>query len=230
MKKIIYILMIYLFFTIPNIVKANEYYSCDQYDLIKLQKLASNVTTTYEYQEIFPNGSKYGIVTFKVYIDNLDSRIYLKNTETKEIYSTLTRQVVIENVLPGTNIGLKAFANDYGCHGEELVTMYVNIPSYNKFYTDELCETYPKNKLCKKWSLVDIDYDEFKKRILASEKKEEVIIEEENEKKTFLDYFIDVINFLDKYKYPIFGAMIILPIIGIILIKLSKHKDDFDLK
>lgn len=230
MKKIIYILMFCLFFAIPNIVKANEYYNCDQYDLIKLQKLASNVTTTYEHQEVFPNEAKYGIVTFKVYIDNLDSRIYLKNTETNAIYTTLTRQVIIDNVLPGTNIALTAFANDYGCHGEELVTMYINVPSYNKFYTDELCETYPKNKLCKKWSLVDISYDEFKKRLLESERKEEIIIEEEEKKKTFIDYFLDVIVFLDKYKYPIFGAMIIIPVIGIIMIKISKRKDEFDLK
>lgn len=230
MKKIIYILIFCLFFTIPNIVKANEYLSCDQYDLIKLQKLASNITTTYDYQETFTPGQEYGVVTFKVYINNVDSRIYLKNSTTNEIYSTLNRQIVIGNVQPGTNIALTAIANDYGCNGEELVTMYINIPSYNKFYTDGLCVKYPTNKLCKKWTLLNISYDEFRKRILKSEYEDEIVIEEEIKNKTFKDYFIDVIIFLDKYKYPIFGAMIVGSIIGIIIIKLSKRKEYFDLK
>ena len=74
------------------------------------------------------------------------------------------------------------------------------------------------------------NYEEFKKRLLDSEVKEDELLEEENKNKTILDYFVEIIGFLDKYKYIIFGAMIILPIIGIAVIVISKHKDDFDLK
>ena len=59
MKKIkIFILLIALL-SLPSFVKAKEYFSCDNMDLIKLQKYASNVLSSYDYNEVFTPNVKY---------------------------------------------------------------------------------------------------------------------------------------------------------------------------
>lgn len=229
MKKIINILIFCLLFTIPNVVKA-EFWLCEQADIVKLQKIASNVTTTYEYNETFPNGEKYGIVNFTIYINNLDPRIYIYDRNSKMTYRTEEKQLILYNVQPGSTLELTIFGDAYNCSDEELITIHVSVPSYNKYYMDDLCVKYPNNKLCYKWGYMDMSYEEFRKRILISEIKEEVIEEPVDDKKTFKDYFVDVIVFLDKYKFFIFGTMIIGSILGIIIIKLIKRRDEFDLK
>ena len=229
MKKIITIFLIGLFFTIPNVVKARSFL-CDQSDLIKLQKIASNVTTTYEHAEYFPPDQKYGIVKFVVTISNLDPRIYIRDINSNIVYKTNDKQIIISNVDPGTTLELTIYGNDYGCNEEELVTKYVNIPNYNKYYKSEICERYPNNRLCNKWTLVNYSYEDFRQRVLKSEYVEEEKGENLPPIKSFQEYFVELINFLDKYKFIIFVPIIVVSISGIIILKLLGRRKEFDLK
>ena len=110
-----------------------------------------------------------------------------------------------------------------------MVTKYVNIPNYNKYYTSEICKIYPNNRLCNKWTLANYSYEDFKYRVLKSEYVEE---KEENIPtiKNFQEYFVELIAFFDKYKFIIFIPIIVISILGIIILKLLGRRKEFDLK
>lgn len=229
MKKLFYCLIFCILFALPNVVKAETYLYCEQYNLLKLQKLASNITYSYDYVETFKVGSKYGDVSFKVTIYNLDPRIYLYDRNKQVSYVTPNRELVFNNIKPGTSLEFIVHGNDYGCK-EELMTVNITVPFYNKYYVDELCEKFPDNELCDKWRLVDLTYEEFAKKIEHDRIVEGGFDDQVDDIKTFKDYFVEIVSFLDEYKFIIFGSVIILSGLGIIYLKSLKKKDNFDLK
>lgn len=231
MKKIIYLIMFGIFLTIPSIAKADNYYSCDPTNLTKLQKIATNIVSTYDYQEIFDSNSTYGKVLFTVKLTNLDSKLYIISKETKTRYNYTSSEIVISNITPGQTLHYEVYANDYGCNDKYLMTIYVNIPSYNKYYVDDLCKNYQSYKLCNKWNKVDMSYDEFKIAVSKySESNNNSKPEEENKTKTFEEIFAEVVAYLDKYKMPIFGSIVIISGSLIIILKIFKRKDRLILK
>lgn len=231
MKKIIYLIMFGIFLATPSIVKADSYYKCDATDLTKLQKLATNIISSYDYIETFDANNVYGNVSFTVKLTNLNPKLYVVNKETRTRYNYTSNELVVSNLSPGQTLHYEIYANDYGCNGKYLMMIYVNIPQYNKYYVDDLCKNYQSYKLCNKWSKVDMPYDEFKIAVSKySENKKNDKIEEDNKDKTFQEIFIEVVAYLDKYKMPIFGSIIITSGTLIILLKIFKRKERLILK
>ena len=108
--------------------------------------------------------------------------------------------------------------------------LFAWIPFYNKYYVDELCDKFPDNELCDKWRLVDLTYEEFAKKIEHDRIVEGGFDDQVDNIKTFKDYFVEIVSFLDEYKFFIFGSVIILSSLGIVYLKSLKKKDNFDLK
>lgn len=231
MKKAIYLFMFIIFLTIPTIVKADStYYSCNASDLTKLQKLATNIVSSYDYQENFGN-NKYGSVTFTIKLTNLNSKLYIINTGTKTRYNYSSNELVINNISPGQTLHYEVYGNDYGCNDKYLMTIYINIPSYNKYYVDDLCKNFQGYKLCNKWNKVDMSYDEFKNAVskYANAEKPNNQEDEKNDK-TFEEIFIEIVAYLDKNKMPIFGTTVIISALLIIYLKYIDNKNKFKLK
>lgn len=231
MKKAIYLIMFSIFLTIPIIVKADtSYLWCEATNLAKLQKLAANITSSYDYVETFTAGSKFGNVTFTIKLNNLSEKLYLVNAITNERYNYISSEIVIPNIEHGTTIPFEIYGNDYNCEEELILTIYVNIPPYNQYYTDDLCKNLQNNKLCNRWYKINLSYDEFKTELSKYIKNPEKTQDEEEEEKTFQDIFIEVVAFLDKYKFFIFGPIVTISFIAILYLKYLKKKEEFDLK
>lgn len=231
MKKIIYLTMLGIFLAIPSVVKAAPtYYECEVTNMTKLQKLASNITSTYDYEEIFNENSKYGDVTFTVMLSNLNENLYIVERESEQRYNYTSNEMIFRNIKPGRSIAYDVYGNGLGCVGERILTLYVNVPPYNKYYTDEICEGIEDSKLCSRWYKMDVTYNEFKSKV--EKYKASIVIkpEETDNKKSFEEIFIEVVAFLDRYKMVIFMPIVIISAILIVFLKYLNKKDEFDLK
>lgn len=207
---------------IPNIVKAE----CGYNEKVRFQSLASNLNFTYDYREIDKGKEFYG-VQFKITITNLHPDIYIYDIERgQNYYYNNQNEISIDGYLSGSSIGFMVYANSGGCKGEYLITNYVTLPPYNRYYIDPICKGVTDYKLCNRWSRVTLSYDEFIKDVTKykEEKNREEIIIKTDEEDELLER---IITFLSKYSFYLFGSIII---VCSGLIFYLNHKNDFDLK
>ena len=219
MKRIKVILFVFsLLMFMPNVVSAE----CDYNEKNKLQSLATNLNFTYNYKEIENNGN-YS-VKFSITVANLQPELYVVDqTNMKIYYYNDNKEVTISNYNAGSTTQFIVYANVGECRGQQLITNYITLPSYNRYYKDPICEDVTDYKLCNRWSLVNLSYDDFVKKV--KEYKEQVseeipIVNKEP------DLIEKIIDFLSKYSIYLFGG-IALVCSGLIFY--LKRKDDFDL-
>ena len=179
---------------------------CTLDNLNKIQKLASNVTTSYTYEEKISKNNT-GSVVFTVKISNLNKSFYLVNTNTEEVYPSMDGELVLNNISANKKLTFQVMANDYGCT-DYIMTIYITTPPYNPYYLDKMCEPYEDYKLCSKWINVNISYEEFKKAV-ANYPKVKEIKEEKNEPILFSEIVVQILLFINKYR-----LQIIVPIIA----------------
>lgn len=232
MKQLKYVLMFIMLVFIPNIVKAED---CSVTNTSRLKKIASNITTKYDYSENLPT-TGYGNVNFTVTISNVISDIYIMKVDDyynkvgTVYYGDSNNQVIISGLSEGTSYHFVAFGNtgDW-CVGTIVYEFYVTTPSYNKYYTNALCKKVPDYKYCQKWVNFNLTEEEFTKNVneyIKSLEVEETPAEEEEPEEQY-QIFIKIMEFLTKYDIPIFGSIVLISILGIIYLK---RKDNFDLK
>ena len=230
MKKLVKYILLFVLFAIPNIVKAE----CSVSELARLKKIASNITYKYNYIENFKSDS-YGEVSFTITISNLTDEMSLKYSPTKNLdfKDKVTIEIkdgtaIFQNAKPGMSHRFEVYANGKtNCNEERLFTFYIAVPSYNKFYIDELCKTVPNYKYCIKWSNVKLSEEEFKKNINEYIKSLDVKEEEKIEKEEDYERYYKIISFLAKYIYYVDIPLIIICIVAIVYLK---NKDNYDLK
>jgi hypothetical protein len=234
MKQLKYILIFGMLIFMPSIVKAEE---CPVSNTARLKKIASNITTKYDYVENIP-ASGYGNVQFTLTISNVTSDIYIMNIMNIEnyydklgtaYYGDNNNQVVINGLSAGTSYRFVAYGNTNDiCKGLLVYEFIVTTPSYNKYYTSDLCDKIPDYKYCQKWANINVTEEEFTKKVKEYIKSLETedLPEEEEPGKDDYQLFIEIVEFLNKYNIPIFGSIILLSLIGIIT---AIKKDSFDL-
>ena len=131
-KKIIMMTLLALF---PVSAKALK---CDYAEQARLRKIASNVTTSYEYVE---NNDK---VSFNIILTNITDEIYVQDyidkNNPKSYYFNGTSEIKITGYEPGTNVRYVIYPTKGNCTTSYLTNKYVNLPYYNKYYKDPLCE------------------------------------------------------------------------------------------
>ena len=159
--------------------------ACDNANKVRLQKIAQNITTNYDYIET--NGS----VTFQINFYNLNSEIYLVDTRNNAKYYS-------DNVL-----SLNGFENDKNykfevrssnvlCDSSVLYYLYVATPAYNPYYNDPICENI-SYKYCNKWQKNTLTYDEFVKSVSEFKNSKNETIDKVEVKGIFdiiLDFYI----------------------------------------
>ena len=225
MKKILIFLISILFF-LPFKVYAEEALWCSLENFNKIQKLASNITTSYTYEETIENNK--GNAVFTVKISNLNNKFYLINKKTKEQYPSIDGELTLVGIEPNTKLEFQVMASGYKCR-DYIKTVYVTTPPYNPYYLDKACEDYTDYKLCSKWVNVNIDYDTFVKTV-STYSKEIKQPEKNNNPLSFNEIIIQILLFLDEYRFQIILPIVVLTTLGIIIIKLVEKKNNFDFK
>ena len=177
---------------------------CSNAELVRLNQLARNVTTSYEYYQDEDS------VKFKVTLTNLDPNLSLTDLVNNEIYKNRSGELIIDNYDPGTIVRYAITSKEITCTNQNLVTLYVNLPSYNPYYNDPLCQTISDYKYCQKWISMPFKYEEFKKNVQAEiDSRNKKQLEQEaviTERKSFLEI---IFGFYLDYYYIMLPLIII---------------------
>lgn len=216
MKKII--ICIVLLLICPMLVNA----ACTNADLSQRRALVNNVNVIYEYR------MENNIPVFYITVNNLTSDMVLidGNLKVHKGFSDSGSELIIKT----TNTGrYKLEIYSYKCK-ESMGVKALNLPKYNKYYSNELCVGLEKYPLCQKWSNYVATEEQFAKdikKIQEDEKKKEEIKQEQNPKeKNFFDKALDL--FMDFWWVPL---VIVIVSAGIYyFVKNKQKKNEYDFK
>lgn len=215
MKKIVFAILFFLVMMLPSCVKADSLCTYNYQSLMK--KKASNVMPSYTYTE---NNDK---VTFDITLTNMQPDLYLvvvvnsKTNQAKNYYYSGSTEMVLKGYNPGDKIKFQIRTNNSICDTSVLSTKYVNLPYYNKYYKDSLCEGKENYSVCYKWNQENMTQEEFEKRVkeLYNEQPKE-----EKETTNEPNVFDKIYSFLhDFYIYILVGIGLIM-----LLVMYLKHK------
>lgn len=220
MKKFIKIILFIFFMVLP--IKVFGVCSVD--DKIRYLTLASNITTSYDYIEANDT------INFSITIYNVHKDLIVKDNINNKNYSSnrnVLNDYTISNLKDGTNYSFDVYAKSGDCSYKLLNTIYVNLPKYNKYYKDPICNGIESYNLCQRWGEVgNIGYEIFKSKVEEYKKKSDVSteIKEDNVKTRSIIEILE--DFWAKYYlYITIGTIVLL--IPIIIIVKKKNKYDF---
>src|SRR5574344_39182 len=221
MKGKILLIFIAILMMLPVYVKASN---CDYSEQARLKRLASNVTTSYDYIE--SNDS----VKCSVTLTNLNSDIYILDKSTgKTYYYNGSNELTIDGYNAGTKIRYIIYAVKANCVASYLSNKYVNLPYYNKYYKDTLCLGMEQYSICSRWSNINISYSEFTSMIATYKSGNNSTNEESKNDSnntsstTIFDYIFNFI--IEYYVYLIIGVSIFI----LIIIFVRTKKNSFNL-
>lgn len=233
MKQLKYLFVLGILLFLPNIVYADE--TCSVSNIARLKKIASNISTTYDYTESIP-ATGYGNVTFTATISNVTKDIYVMKVDN---YYTLqgtiyqgdeNNQIQINDLSAGVSYHFVVFDNiGNECQDDLIYEFYITLPNYNKYYINPVCDKVPNYKYCQKWTNVNLTETEFVNSVNKYIKSLEETDDQEDTDSNNDKYstFIEIMEFLSKYSIAIFGSIVLISAGGIIYLK---KKDNFDFK
>lgn len=210
-NKILLILLLLLF------IPANIHAYCNDQEKIKLNKLAGNVIFT----PVFDENSE----TFNVIISNLSPIFYYKNLGTGITYNYNSNENIIYGLEPGKSYRFKFYSNLPNCLDENVLSRYITLPQYNKWYKESICSNYQDQIFCQKWAGYNYSYEEITKKIDYLNKNK-VQPEEEKEETKILGFYDYLLIIYEKY-YFIILPIIIVSISGFIVWKRKKDSELF---
>lgn len=226
MVKILFAIIAFTCF--PILVHAECPYNVQS----KLKKVASNIN--YDYNYIENNGSveftiRFNNVTPQIYIydethdksyyNNGNSELKISGFESGKQYkfiikatdkvansSTVTVPVLVDGQWVDQTY-IVGVEND-GCKNDILYTIYITLPTYNKYYNNPLCKGIESYSLCQKWNKLELNETEFEKQVneYINKRTEQKESEKGQEFKSMFDY---VIEFYQNYYLIILGGIIV---------------------
>lgn len=160
MKKIILVITILLLF--PSTIIG---YECSSADRKRLQKLADNITYTVD--SYIDNK---GNTKFQIIFAGVSKEIAIFNAETYKYYFYLDMEnngigEVLINNINDNNKYMFDISGTLRCNTITLRNIIVNIPKINDFYGSKVCKDAMEYYLCQKYTSVNIDYNEFEKKV-----------------------------------------------------------------
>ena len=200
MKIIKLMLVFFIIMLLPHNIKA----ACSNSEKVKLNKLANNISYTYDYIEENNN------VTFNITLSNIQPEFRVMDIQTKQDYQDFGSEITLNGYAPGNGYRFDIYSKDKSCTRDKLASIYITLPFYNSFYSNELCKGIEDYNLCQKWTKNTYSYEDSIKMTNAyidSLKKQDNNIDDNNNKediKGFYDYLLE---------YYLKAYYIILPII-----------------
>ena len=154
MKK--FILIITLLFCFPTFISAS---SCSGVEWEVLQEMANNVTVTLE-EVTDENGN----ISFSATFAGVSHELRIYNATTVINYFPSVSEGFGEVRIDSLELGKTYSFRIQGlksCFTKNFKTVTLNIPNYNPYYSDPLCDKARGYSMCQKWNKVDVSYDEF---------------------------------------------------------------------
>ncbi|MGE5455843.1 MAG: hypothetical protein ACM3O4_01880 [Ignavibacteriales bacterium] len=226
MKKYFYYLVfVTILFMNPLIINAE----CTYGEKVRLQKIAGNINFSYDFEEKVSNGEVTGIEFF-ITIANMHPDIYIKDILNNTFYYYNANSAIVRNgdYMNGITAVFNIYSNTENCKNELIYIKYVNLPYYNRYYTDEVCKGVEGYELCQRWQNTGLTYSQFVKKV--NEYKKSLIVDEEpnnpNEDNKEFD-FEYIYQFFSKYYFIILVTIIVVCLSAIFYIN---KRNSFDLK
>lgn len=222
MKKIIfYVILIMVSSNICFSVKALEYGGCKYSDISRLKSFVSNINLSVDYY--IKNNQAY----FNITLSNIIPEVYFVDSITQKKYTyndTIDGEIIIKDYV-NTSGTYKFYSALNECYGIKLNDKYYNLPNYNYYYEDSICQQNRNHTLCQKWIKNNYSYNELKQIIDEYNKKTEV--EEEYNDILYEKNWLDrIVGFYIEYYYIILiGVIVICTIVMII----NRRKNRFDI-
>lgn len=185
---------------------------CSNADKVRLQKLAQNITTDYDYEE------KDGNVIFSFNFHNLNNDLYLVDTKNDKRYYYSGEKLTLGGFNSDTTYKFGVRSSNVLCDSSVLYYIYITTPAYNPYYNDPICNGI-SYKYCNKWQKNTFSYEEFIKNVEDFKIINKEIIGE-NDVKGLFDIILD---FYIKYYYIILPIFIVIIIIYIFIIDRKKN-------
>ena len=147
-----------IMFIIPFTVKAD----CSYEREAELSRIAANVQFSYTYT-VDENGEPI----FTVNINNLTNDIYVKDSTGSGLFQPVISGTGEKKLsyAAGSSVTFDIYSNDSSCYGEKLSSMYVNLPQFNYYSTNEECQKYPDFKYCQVWLNTSITPTQFQNEL-----------------------------------------------------------------
>lgn len=208
-----FIILLCLLFIFPNVVSA----SCTDQEIVKMNKLASNVKFTPIFDE---NTEKYNLI-----ISNLSPLLYFKDLRNGNVYYYSSSEIILYGYNPNESYRFKFYSNIPACSGSNVLSKYFTFPGYNKWYKDPICNGLEEQKFCQKWTKYNYSAEEIVK--LVEDYKNSLKDNEENNKKEEqLGFYDKLFRFYLNYYYIILPLFII-SLISFIIWKRKKESSLF---
>lgn len=217
MKKYFGLIVILIAIIVPLKVEA----LCSVTDKMRYNSLATNIVTSYDYVE------KGDDVSFNVTIHNVHRDLVVVDKLTNKKYQSNNsglNSFTISGLNDGKNYSFAVYAKSGDCSSRLFNTLYVNLPKYNKYYKDPICDGASDYLLCQKWTEIgSITYEEFKNDV-ENYKGNHIVVEDDTIVETNNWLYI-IGDFWAKYYLYILGAIIVVTSIILIIIK---RRDSYD--
>ena len=196
---------------------------CSNIEISNMKKYATNINFSYDYYV------ENDMVYFNITVNNLVPQLFMydESTDSSYFFEDATDGEFVISGLTKERGEIQILSNLDNCFGEKIGVKNYILPSYNKYYSDNICEKNKEHSLCQKWKKNNFTYEEFKKVMEDYEKtklpKQEFKEEEKKYEHTLLDYFVD---FYVIYYYIILSLIII---ICTTIMMISARKNKFNL-
>lgn len=212
MKKSKYIILMF-FLLLPFNVLAE----CNTEELARYKRLASNVNYSIE---SIKDGKGQDTDTFDIKFTNLVEDLYVSNSFQYLNYYPSNGIAIVSGYYGGISNHFAIRSSK--CSGINLLTMDINLPSYNEYYNQDICKEYKNFPVCQKWLTSSIDMEDIQDYIDKNTVKAEKTINKKDVKGIFdyaLDYYI-------KYYYIGVPATIVVLVLIILIYKVYKRKKE----
>lgn len=160
MKKI-FLCVTLLLLIIPSLIKAND---CSGEDRDRLQKMANNIA--YILEENVIDDNVYANITFTGVSNEL--RIYSHSDYSSLNYFNLDDsffgEIRVNSLLPGKTYVFDVYGST-NCGINKFKKIIIDIPTWNKYYNDNVCDGAREYYLCWKHSEIKMIYEEFKENV-----------------------------------------------------------------
>lgn len=199
MRKSFLILLLLVMLT-PFSAHAEWY--CTSSQKIRLQSLATNIGSRYDYVE------ENHQVAFTLTLYNISKDLYLVDENENQYRPTKDMDaIVLSGYQAGTTYTFHVYSIVENCTDEPIYTFYVVTPPYNPYYDSPLCKGLETAKICQKWTRLSLTEEQFQKEIEKLKKEEER--EEGRNPEEGGNPFYAFFEWYAKYYYYILPAIII---------------------
>lgn len=184
--------LIIIAFTLMLLLPTSVFAKCSNAEVIRLQKIANNISDSKTYHYVNDQ------VKFNITLTNVTNDVYLYDfIKRQNLYAT-GGPITQYDYNDGMTIRYVVKSNLDNCRGDTIRNISVVLPSYNNYYSSDLCEGISSYSLCRKWyNTKNLSYDDFEKQVRAYRKSLEdkpIDVPVEKHKKTWQELAFELFS------------------------------------